>query len=694
VNQKEFGAYYTPKPLTSFIAEKTIHSYLYSKIDNKYETITSFLNLSSLDELADFYFFELCSLSVLDNAVGAGAFLIAAEKVLFELYSTCFSRLVALRGSDIRVDQEFNTLIQFPSKNYFFHYKIITQNLFGVDIDHQALDLCKKRLLNSLISEIDSKATKSINLPKLKNIKVGNSLIGFIVSNREILCHILDKSLLERLEAFLERFSYLSDQKNPIHSKKKILFELEEFRCILNKEFQKFYLQKSNNKETEATNLNPFHWFIEFHKPMMQGGFDIIIGNPPWGATLSKNNLRFLAKQFNLSQKNLNSFILFIRISMVLLRCGGILTYIIPKNFIKTNDYVEMRRFILDRYSILRIVDIGTCFDGVAQEAVILSLKKQPSSDPELKTVELYTNVDQNLDYLKNRGYTPKFCSQQFFRSLPDNVFAILLNETIIPILRKILIDSTPLSTYCTVVRGIETGKEGRIVECTNLACKRWFSPPKKILSNGKKKKCPHCNTEILILPSQIQNFLSTTADSSYTSPVFVGEQLCKYRMRAPFFLISNLPGINYKETKINYKAPKILLLRISQWLKAALDESGSYALKTLYVLNLKPSYDIIDLKYILGLLNSSILQFLYEVTQNMGSSLTPSLTQKNILQFPIKNLPRVQRCEIAAIVDEILSGELSKIQILEDKLFSLYKLSNEERHQIITLNLSYAPKS
>ncbi len=695
MNQKELGTYYTPEPLTSFIAAKTIHTYLYSKIAKKYDTITSFLHLSSLEELADFYFSELCSLSVLDNAVGAGAFLIAAEKVLFGLYSSCLSRLVSLRGRDTRVDQEFEMLRQSPSRNYFLHYKIITQNLFGVDIDPSAINLCKQRLLSSLISEIHPKIFRNINLPKFVNIRIGNSLIGFLKLSKEKPYHSIDSSLLNRLEEY-HKFNKPNQkwQKSSVKIQESIQNASEELRSFLNTTFIKLYLNTVDNHRGQISHLNPFHWPLEFSGPAMQGGFDIIIGNPPWGATLSKNELEFLAKHFNLSRKNLNSFVLFIRASMLLLRSGGLLTYIIPKNFLKTNGYMEMRRFILDRYSILRIADVGTCFANVAQEAVILSLKKELLSNPELKSVELITNVAQDVSYLMNETYTPRLCSQELFRSLPDNVFAILLNEPLNLIFRKIIANSTPLSEYCTINRGIETGREGRIVQCANSTCKRWFSPPKNILPKGKKKKCPHCKSEMLIFPSQIENFLSPTADSRYTSPVFAGEQLCKYRMTNSLFLIPNLPGIHYKEMALNYKTPKILMLRISQWLKAALDETGSYALKTLYILNLKPPYDLIDLKYILALLNSPVIQFFYEITQNMGSSLTPSLTQKNILQFPIKDVPRAQRGEIAVIIDQIRRGEDRKVKTLENKLFSLYELTHEERQQIIRLNLSYAPKS
>ena len=172
--------------------------------------------------------------------MGAGAFLFAAEKTLFELYSSCLSRLIYLRGRDVRIDQEFETLKLYPSINYFLHYKILTQNLFGVDIDPRAIKLCKQRLENSLTSAKQSKIIKNMHLPKFENIRSGNSLIGFINFNKEIFCHILDESLLERLKIFLERLSYLRDQKHTIQSKKRVEYELEEFRGLLNKKFQRY----------------------------------------------------------------------------------------------------------------------------------------------------------------------------------------------------------------------------------------------------------------------------------------------------------------------------------------------------------------------------------------------------------------------------------------------------------------------
>ena len=185
LQQKSLGAFYTRDEITRYLSHSAIQKSVLEKVNQKgydFQNIADLLyrldaplcKLLLTDESS-----ILNKLTVLDPAVGSGAFLTAAMKELFDIYSPVIGKIKTL--GDRELNQWLNDFeSQHKSLVYGIRKNIILKNLYGVDIMKEAVEVCKLRLFLSLVSS--ALETQELDpLPNLDfNIMCGNSLIGFL----------------------------------------------------------------------------------------------------------------------------------------------------------------------------------------------------------------------------------------------------------------------------------------------------------------------------------------------------------------------------------------------------------------------------------------------------------------------------------------------------------------------------------
>ncbi|WP_035058344.1 DNA methyltransferase [Desulfuromonas sp. TF] len=189
INQKAFGAYYTRPEITEYLCERTIYKLVLDKINSP--GVPGVLAAREYDSMAELLLdldAELCrellhrvlpELSLLDPACGSGAFLVAAMKTLINLYAAIIGKIEFLNDRNL-TEWLRKEKASHKSINYFIKKRIITDNLYGVDIMEEATEIAKLRLFLALVA-----AAQSIDelepLPNIDfNILAGNSLIGLL----------------------------------------------------------------------------------------------------------------------------------------------------------------------------------------------------------------------------------------------------------------------------------------------------------------------------------------------------------------------------------------------------------------------------------------------------------------------------------------------------------------------------------
>ncbi|MBA3352021.1 MAG: hypothetical protein H0U23_06275 [Blastocatellia bacterium] len=186
INQKEFGAYYTRPEITSYLCEQTIYKLVLDKINaatpprpRKFDSIPDLLLALDANLCHQLLHDILPSLSLLDPACGSGAFLVAAMKTLINLYSAILGKIEFLHDRAL-TDWLAQTRAAHPSLHYFIKKRIITNNLFGVDIMEEGTEIARLRLFLALVASAHS-VEQLEPLPNIDfNILAGNSLIGLL----------------------------------------------------------------------------------------------------------------------------------------------------------------------------------------------------------------------------------------------------------------------------------------------------------------------------------------------------------------------------------------------------------------------------------------------------------------------------------------------------------------------------------
>ena len=264
--RKSQGIYYTPKYIVEFIIKETLGEVL-KKAKPK----------------------DVSKIKVLDPACGSGSFLIAAYDKILE-----------------------NLAKQNPQISFFTKSDILRNNVYGVDLDAQAVEIAQLNLLLKVLSQ-------KTKLPTLQhNLRVGNSLI-----------------------------------------------------------------------EKGDESLKPFDFNNEFKEVIEQGGFDVIIGNPPYvfarGGHFDEKTKQYYYENFPLASYQLNTYLLFIDRAFRLLKKGGYFGFIIPNTWLTIDTFSPLRKFLLEETSDLQIINI---FDKVFGEAnvdtCLLIFNKGKSSNVKL----------------------------------------------------------------------------------------------------------------------------------------------------------------------------------------------------------------------------------------------------------------------------------------------------------------------
>lgn len=276
------------------------------------------IEMSEGPELLRAFYRGIRNLSVLDPTCGSGAFLFAALNVLEPLYEASLDRMQSFLNDAARLDgkgsaekfADFRKILshvnEHPNRRYFILKSIIINNLFGVDIMEEAVEICKLRLFLKLVAQVD-RVEDIEPLPDIDfNIRPGNTLVGFVNYDdvkKTVLGDLQAKMDLagnmdridEEAEIADRAFSkfremqteYGMDAEAFADAKLELRRRLDGLAHELDRYLASEYgIQSFGVKEDLApfskwrAAHQPFHWFVEFYGIMKRGGFDVVIGNP------------------------------------------------------------------------------------------------------------------------------------------------------------------------------------------------------------------------------------------------------------------------------------------------------------------------------------------------------------------------------------------------------------------------------
>ena len=324
---------------------------------------------------------EITTITVLDPTGGSGAFIFAALNILEPLYDACLDRMEGFlaewdeKGKKDHPNHHKNftevltRVDSHPNRRYFILKSIIVNNLYAVDIMEEAVEICKLRLFLKLAAQVEPDARRENlgvePLPDIDfNIRAGNSLVGYATYDeveRAITSGLDFDNAMGKIaakaadlqEAF-DKFRQLQtegDGSAPGAHKLELQTRLKALEDELNHHLAADCGVKVSDKAAYSQwvkSHQPFHWFIQFYGILKSGGFDVIIGNPPY---VEIKSIDYEVRGFRTAPCG-DLYALCMERSCLLLNPSGLLGMIVPVSIVSTEGFAELRRCLLRPYTI------------------------------------------------------------------------------------------------------------------------------------------------------------------------------------------------------------------------------------------------------------------------------------------------------------------------------------------------------
>lgn len=721
INGYKDGSFFTPGFITMYMCRETIRKAVLEKF-NEIKTWNCTTIEALYDKIEDRNEANqiVNSIKICDPAVGSGHFLVSALnemiavkndlKILQDLDGKRLKEYqVEVVNDELIVTDEDGELFEYNPSNKesqriqqtLFHEKqtIIENCLFGVDINANSVKICRLRLWIELLKNAYYKnATELETLPNIDiNIKCGNSLISrFAIDadlkqalkknkwsidsyrtavdtyrnaqskdqKREMEQLIADiksdfRSEISLNDPKVKKLRRLSDELHQMTNQGQLFEMSKKEKADWNKKVKKL-TDETKKLEMEIEEIkankifeNAFEWRFEFPEVLSDDGdfvgFDVVIGNPPYGASLSDNEKQWLLNKFNNQDYQLDTYLLFIEQVYSLMREFAEFTFIIPNTWITNLKFKKIRRFVFENTFVHEIVHYNKAvFEEAVVDTEVLFFKKlrMPNPNVSIKVAQninqfLANNVSQN-DWIESQGE-------------PVN---INISKSELGI--KLKLEKHPnLSEFVNIVVGLKPYQKGKgKPKQTEADVKgRVFDATSKLADDYFK----------LLRGSDINKYTT-----NWTSGVWLkyGDHIAEPRYTANFF-----------------DDEKIVVRQTSDKLIATIDTEKYLCMNNLHVITkLKESKEV-SFKFLLGLINSKLLDFYYTLLNPEKGEALAEVKKENLSRLPINITDNKLQKKIIELVDGILSKKRKDTKAdttdletqIDQMVYQLYELTEEE---------------
>jgi len=516
---------------------------------------------------------QVAKLRILDPACGSGSFLIGAYQYLLDFHRDYYEKDHRKYRKQIYQGKGGQWFLTIDEKK-----RILLNNIYGVDIDSQAVEVTKLSLLLKVLENETQESLRLFHeraLPDLgNNIKCGNSLIG--------------------------PDFYQNQQLG--------LFD-----------------------DGQQRKINAFDWKREFAEVFKQGGFDAVIGNPPYLYSAGKEYREYFERKFLLSQYQTDFYIYFIEKALSLAHKGGKFSFIVSNSWLKAENFSKLRNHLLTKHKIDLLTVFGyPVFVGATLENSIfsISIKEKPRTIPvnyfsEPNTFICVNQIDPS-DAVKHNMIDHRKSS------VSDK-----LND-------KIEHNSEKLEHYLKINRGIHAYR-------TDGYGKSKFGSGPQIPKD--KETCSYHADKPL--------------NKTYL-PELKGKDVFRFRfVPTGRFLSYGIWLAEPREPEYFFETKIVLRKILGEKLHGTYIEEPMAIDQSLYVL-ISKSKNISELKYFLGILLSRLGAWYLRTKYAIYDTLYPWYTKKQLAFFPVKEMDN----RLVTLVEQMLElhKKISKIKNPNEK--------------------------
>lgn len=425
----ESGSYYTPKPIVSFMCREAIKGYLKTQFSEEpHDAIAQFVDEHNSSNVVNSKAIleALSRVRCCDLAAGSGAYLLGMLHELLDLHQC--------------LGLDSNTVYQRK-------LDIIENNLYGVDKDVFAVNIARLRLWLSLAVEYQGE--KPNPLPNLKyKIEVGDSLTAPSPATTGVIRHELISQYSQK------KAEYMRTHEGG--NKRKLEEEINEL--------------KTQIRLITSKALEGFDWAVEFAEVFADGGFDIIVANPPYGASVDDKvrNLYFDRQTEGAQSKD--TYGLFMARGLQLLSPSGQLCYIVSDTWRTIKSHRPLRKRLLQNTAITHIIDLPAwLFNATVNTCIFTATKIKASEEHHLVAADLHSikggdwhTLTENLTAIANHSVDLQPLNYARY-TYPQSLIATFDNLSFFiasPTLYKLMSDNnfSRLGKIADVKVGLQTG--------------------------------------------------------------------------------------------------------------------------------------------------------------------------------------------------------------------------------------------
>ena len=696
-DNKDKGAYYTPKEIVHYMCQESLIEYLCTTLQiedeaKEKEAVTALLKQKEIDDILkpelENINNALDKVKICDPAIGSGAFPMGLLHEIFTAKQTLYTF-------------EHGNTKTFDASGVKLN--IIQNSIYGVDIEKGAVDIARLRFWLSLI--VDEEKPKA--LPNLDyKIVVGNSLVSKLGDDiididwtlNETSHGLFGADLAKQKGDLLKKIS--KEQKeffNPNSDKKKLAADIRKLKIDLLitqlelmistkgietkpngigkklAEQTERYLQtlgwKNSIKDLQKLKNKPelplhfFDWKLDFPEVMNEQvttniGFDIVIGNPPYGANID-DLIEYFEVNFPKTTKGFKDIykIFYNQGIEKLTKKKGVLTYITPNTFLLQPRYKDLRQFFLES-KIVSILNLGeNVFDEVTVPTAIIVIKNEVEVDKlrfaDISKGSKYSGTISSIEFIE--------IDQSIYNNTPSNTF--------IDSIREKADDEELLETILEMKDG---GFKYQRVN-VGLSQKGKNDLAERLFYTGSQKR----KSDIKILIGKDINSLGYS-----------------FSIREERFLIGNYNSILKENEKVYYnkelmQAPlKIVWRQTAPYFIGCILEGNTWFGNTIQGGVIREEYSKkIDPYYLISLLNSKFLREQYSNAVKETGRVFPQVKLEKLRPLPIKIISKGMQKQFIDISKKIESrltkdGEADIRELINElnyKVFKLYKLTYDE---------------